>query len=273
MLRILFFGDIVGRVGREAITKVLPEWRGAYEPNLIIANGENIAHGKGVSRDTLKEILDAGVEVVTTGNHIWSFPEAHDLLQEASVPLLRPANFTSKLPGKGFRVFDVGVWRVLVVNLMGQAAMHQHLNSPFEKMDEILEEYGLPGDADGKEMVHVIFVDWHAELTSEKLAMGWYLDGRVSAVLGTHTHVPTADERILPKGTALQADAGMVGAHHSILGVEVESNLRRFLLQVPGKIPPEEQFPAEVNGALVTVDTKTGLATDIKRLRKIVEKE
>lgn len=270
MLNVLFFGDIMGSAGRAALAKILPGWKQRYEAQLTVANGENIAHGKGVSRETLAEVFRAGVDVVTSGNHVWSFKEAWELLGDASLPLLRPANYSMRLPGTGARVFNAGSRRVLVINLMGQVAMHQTLNSPFEKADEILKEYSLPG-GDGAETVHAIVVDWHAETTSEKCAMGWYLDGRVSAVLGTHTHVPTADEHILPKGTAFQSDVGMAGSQHSIIGVEVEPNLKRFLLQVPQKLPVEEGSPAEVNAVLVTVNPETGLAAEIKRLREIVD--
>ncbi len=270
MLNILFFGDVVGSAGRQAVAKVLPDWKKTYAADLVIANGENIAHGKGVSRDTLQELLSSGVDVVTSGNHIWSFKEAFEILADQTIPLLRPANYSAKLPGKGMRIVNVGTRRVLVVNLMGQVDMHVALNSPFEKVDEILEEYGLPGSSGG-EVVHAIVVDWHAEATSEKMAMGWYLDGRVSAVLGTHTHVPTADETILPKGTAYQSDVGMAGSRNSILGVGVESNLKRFLLQTPIKLVVEESSPVDVHATLVTVDPKTGLALAIKRLRETVE--
>lgn len=270
MLNILFFGDIVGSAGRKAVAKILPEWKKTYEADLIIANGENIAHGKGVSKETLQKLFESGVEVVTSGNHIWSFKEAFEILKDQAIPLLRPANYSARLPGRGACVVNVGTRRVLIVNLMGQVAMHVALNSPFEKIDEILEEYGLP-DASSTESVHAIIVDWHAEATSEKLAMGWYLDGRVSAVLGTHTHVPTADELILPKGTAYQSDVGMAGSRNSIIGVRVEPNLKRFLLQTSVKLEVEESSPVDVNAALVTIDPKTGLATGIKRLRETVE--
>jgi 2',3'-cyclic-nucleotide 2'-phosphodiesterase len=276
MLKILFFGDIVGSLGREAVAKTIPQWKKEHDPDLIIANGENIAHGKGVTLETLNEIFAAGVEVVTSGNHIWNFPEAQEILRDENIPLLRPANFSSKLPGKGQRIINVGTRRVLILNLMGQAAMHQHPDSPFEAADKILDDYTLPSQAqrkenEGKEIVHAIILDWHCELTSEKQAMGWHLDGRVSAVLGSHTHVPTADERILPKGTAYISDAGMVGARNSILGVEVEPNLRRFVTQLPSKLAVEERSPADVNAVLVSIDPATGRASDIKRLHQIVE--
>lgn len=272
MLNILFIGDIVGKAGRQIVTKKLSEWKEAHAVDLTIANGENIAHGKGVSRETLQELFSAGVNVVTSGNHIWDFREAFEIFEDASVPLLRPANYSSKLPGKGICVVNAGTRRVLVVNLMGQVAMHQTLDSPFEKIDDILQDYGLPGAA-GAETVHAIIVDWHAEVTSEKLAMGWYLDGKVSAVFGTHTHVPTADERILPGGTARLTDVGMVGSYNSVLGVEIEQNLKRFLLQVPVKLEVAEHSPVEVGAVVVTVDPATGLAKDIRRLREVVEIE
>lgn len=274
MLNILFFGDVVGSAGRTAVARILPEWKRQYGADFIIANGENIAHGKGVTRETLEELLRAGTDAVTSGNHVWSFPETLEILQEGSLPLLRPENYSKKLPGGGVRSFTVGTRRLLLVNLMGQVHMHVTLNSPFEAIDEILEVYALPGDADArstKEVAHAIVVDWHAEATSEKVAMGWHLDGRVSAVLGTHTHVPTADERVLPNGTAFQCDVGMVGARNSILGVEIQSNLKRFRLQVPQKLAVVESSPVDISATLVTIDASTGLATGIQRLHQTVD--
>ena len=273
-MNILFFGDVVGSAGRAAVARVLPEWKHQYGADFIIANGENIAHGKGITRETLQELLRAGVDAVTSGNHIWSFPEAFEILREDSFPLLRPANYSKKLPGSGARSFTVGTRRLLLINLMGQVHMHMTLNSPFEAVDEILETCALPGDMDArgtKEVAHAIVVDWHAETTSEKMAMGWYLDGRVSAVLGTHTHVPTADERVLPCGTAFQCDVGMVGARNSILGVGVAANLKRFRLQVPQKLAVVETSPVDISAAMLAIDASSGLATDIKRLHKTVD--
>ena len=270
MLNILFFGDVVGSAGRAALAKVMPKWKKTYAVDLVVANGENIAHGKGVSGETLKGLLHSGVDVVTTGNHVWDFKEVHDLLRDETLPLLRPGNYSARLPGKGVRIVNVGTRRVLIANLMGQIAMHQTLNSPFEWVDALLEEYGLP-QSGSSQIVHGILLDWHAEATSEKLAMGWYLDGKVSAVLGTHTHVPTADSRILPKGTAFQCDVGMTGSQNSILGVEIEPNLRRFTLQIPVKLEVAEHSPVDVNAALVRLDPATGLATEILRLQEVVE--
>ena len=270
MLNILLIGDIVGSSGRAAVAKVLPSWKAAHNVHFVIANAENVAHGKGVTRETLDEVFACGVDAATSGNHIWAFPEAHDILRDKTVPLLRPGNFSDKLPGKGYRVFNAGTRRILVANFMGQAAMHQHLNSPFEAADKMLSDFGLPG-SDADESVHAIVIDWHCELTSEKKALGWYLDGRVSAVLGTHTHVPTCDERILPKGTAYQSDVGMAGSLNSILGVEVEENLKRFTLQITSRLPVAERSPAEVSATLVAVNPSTGLAERVERLHEIVD--
>jgi 2',3'-cyclic-nucleotide 2'-phosphodiesterase len=260
-MRVLFFGDIVGRPGRQAIKEITPKWRKQYQPDLIIANGENSAHGKGITKDCLDEILGAGVDLVTLGDHTWSQKQVVPLLANKKLPLIRPANFPPGLPGQGYRLFEAGVKKVLVINLIGRVFMRLNYDCPFRKADEILKNEAEQAD--------VIIVDWHAEATAEKICLGWYLDGRVSAVLGTHTHIPTADNRILTQGTAYISDVGMVGPANSSLGAKKEAAIENFLKQK--KFEYEiASGPVEVNAVLIDIDGKNK-AKKIQRIRKIIE--
>jgi len=259
-MKILFFGDIVGRPGREAIKEILPQWQKKYRPDLILANGENLAHGRGVTEKNLKEILAAGIDLVTSGDHIWDQKEAIALLENKEIPLIRPANFPPGLSGQGYHWIKLRTKKILVINLIGRVFMHAQYDDPFRIADEILEEEAQEADA--------IIVDWHAEATSEKVCLGWYLDGRVSAVLGTHTHIPTADARLLPQGTAYISDIGMVGVRDSSLGADKETALRQFLTQIPLKLEVA-QGPVEVNAVLLEIKKKDQ-AEKIKKLQEIV---
>ena len=249
-MKVLMIGDIVGRPGRRAVCEILPGLRRKHGIDLVIANGENAAHGRGITPRIMQELVDAGIDVVTSGNHIWDQKEIIPYI-EAEVPLLRPYNYPSGVPGRGYVVHN----GVLVVNLMGRAFMTD-LDCPFRAMDKLLEEAsGFP---------RTIIVDFHAEATSEKVAMGWYLDGRVSAVLGTHIHVPTADTRLLPKGTAYVTDVGMTAATCSVIGNEIDAVLSRFLTGMPGPLPVAEG-PAVVGAVLLEFDEATGRAVKIER--------
>lgn len=259
-MKILFFGDIVGRPGREAVGKILPKWKKKYHPDLVIANGENAAHGSGITKKTLDEILSSGVDLVTSGDHIWKQKEVSALLNDKEIPLIRPANFSPNLPGQGYRLIKLRTKKVLVINLIGRAFMRQQYDDPFRKADEILEN-----EADSAD---IIIVDWHAEATAEKVCLGWYLDGKVSAVLGTHTHVTTADERILPQGTAYISDIGMVGVRDSSLGRTKEDAIKRYLTQTHVRLEIPEG-PVEVNAVLVEIN-KEGKGKKISRLKEIV---
>lgn len=218
---------------------------------MVIANGENAAHGRGITARNMHELLGAGVDVVTSGNHIWDQKEIISYM-EAQVPLLRPVNYPNGVPGQGYLVQD----GVLVVNLMGRTFMLD-VDCPFRAMDRLLAE--LPS------VPKIVFVDFHADATSEKVAMGWYLDGRVSAVVGSHTHVPTADARVLPKGTAFVSDAGMSGPVISIIGNEIQAVLNRYLTQMPGPLPVAEG-PATIGAVLVEIDDASGRALSIRRV-------
>ncbi len=250
-MRILMIGDVVGRPGRKAVEHFLPGLRREYNLDLVIANGENSAGGIGITPDTAKELCNCGVDVITTGNHVWAKKEIADHL-DGELPIIRPLNFPPGLPGRGF----LEMKGVLVVNIIGRVFIGPY-DCPFRAMDCLLGEV--------KSSSKVIIVDFHAEATSEKVAMGKYLDGRVSAILGTHTHVPTADCYIMPKGTAYITDVGMTGAHDSVLGRGVESVLKSFRTQMPY---PFEIATGDVrmNGVLVTVDGNTGKAERIERI-------
>jgi len=208
--KILFFGDIVGKIGRKAIKKVIGDYKKKYSPDFIIANAENLAHGTGATESTLNEMLEAGINFFTSGNHIWKKKEIISVFEEKRIPLIRPANYPEGAPGQGYQLVEVGTKKLLVVNLLGRVFMKEDMDCPFRKIDEILKKYS-------KENLSGIFVDFHAEVTSENVAFGFYVDGRVSAVVGTHTHIPTADNKILPQGTAYVTDVGMVGARDSVL--------------------------------------------------------
>lgn len=258
-MKVLFFGDIVGRPGREAIKKILPGWKKKYQPDLVIANGENLAHGKGVTEKSLREVLEAGIDLVTSGNHVWQQKQASSLLENKEIPLLRPANWSANVPGQGQKIIEVRTKKILVVNLIGRVFFHRQYDNPFRRIDQILDEFQ---EVDG------IVVDWHAEATSEKQALGWYLDGRASAVLGTHTHIPTADARVLPQGTAYISDIGLVGVRDSILGMDKEIALKGFLFQLPQKLEVAEG-PVEVDAVLVDIINKNK-AKSIEKLQTIV---
>ena len=278
-MRILFFGDVFGRPGREALAYIVPRWKEAHRPDCIIANGENMSHGAGISERSIEALLSAGIQIITGGNHSFEGKNASALLNDSSLPLVRPANMPSDAPGRGFAYFgikngkavsceDVEDAAILVINLIGQTHMRYHYPSPFREADLILEKTIASG---AREMHPPIFVDWHADVSSEKVALGWYLDGRVSAVVGTHGHTPTADARILPNGTGLISDVGMVGPHYSVIGQEITANLERFVRQVPKKIDVAPAPPYEINAVLLDIDDTTKKTTTIRHLRSILE--
>jgi 2',3'-cyclic-nucleotide 2'-phosphodiesterase len=255
-MRILFIGDIVGKPGRDLIRVGLSALIDYHAIDFVIANVENAAGGFGITREIGDQLLDVGVEVMTSGNHIWDKREALDYIG-VEPRLLRPANYPSGVPGNGSYVARsrTGV-SVAVVNLMGRVFM-LNIDDPFAAALRQIDAL--------KTRTRIIFVDFHAEATSEKLAMGWHLDGKVTAVVGTHTHVQTADERILPQGTAYLTDAGMTGPHDSIIGVEIEPALSRFLNALPSKFETATANP-RLNGVVVEADEATGRAVDVERI-------
>ena len=226
-----------------------------HAADLCILNGENAAGGFGISEENVEEFFSAGADVITTGNHIWNRREASELLSR-EVRLLRPANYPDGTPGRGLFVAETASGPVAVVNLMGRVFMPP-VNCPFREADHILEALAPE--------VRIVFIDLHAEATSEKVAMGWYLDGRVSALIGTHTHVQTADERVLPKGCAYLSDAGMTGPADSVIGIKAQLALKRFLSGVPHRFEVATG-PAQFNGAVMEVDETSGRALSIERI-------
>jgi 2',3'-cyclic-nucleotide 2'-phosphodiesterase len=231
--RVLFIGDIVGEPGRTALTATLPSLVDRYEPTLVIANGENVAGGLGITKRTAEKLFDAGIDVLTTGNHVYRHRDVYPFLDQTD-RIVRPANYLDSNPGRGYTVIEKDGVRWGVVNLSGNVFMHAaHL--AFHVIDRVLGR--LRNEAD------VVVVDFHAETTSEKVALGWHLDGRVLAVLGTHTHVPTADGRVLPQGTAFISDVGMTGARGGVIGVKREQIIERFVTQMPVKFETAEEDP------------------------------
>lgn len=249
-MRVLFIGDVVGGPGRRGLKAAMPELRDRHRPDLTIVNGENSAGGMGITEKTAKAIFDAGADVITSGNHVYRHREAYDFLDRAE-RVVRPANYPHANPGRGHVVVEAAGKRVGVINLSGAIGL-QVARSPFHEVDSILERI----EAD------CVIVDFHAEVTSEKVAMGWHLDGRVAAVFGTHTHVPTADARVLPGGTAYISDVGMTGSRTSVLGVKPEQVLEAMITQMPVKFETAED-DVWVMGAAVEVDER-GLADSIE---------
>jgi 2',3'-cyclic-nucleotide 2'-phosphodiesterase len=252
--RVLFIGDIVGEPGRAALNSTLPGLIEQHEPALVIANGENVAGGLGITKRTALKLLDSGIDVLTTGNHVYRHREVYPFLDESD-RIVRPANYLESNPGRGHTVIEKDGVRWAVVNLSGNVFMTAAY-SPFHVVDRVLSK--LRDDAD------VVVVDFHAETTSEKIAMGWHLDGRVLAVLGTHTHVPTADGRVLPQGTAFVSDVGMTGARGGVIGVKREQIIERFITQMPVKFETAEEDPW-LMGALIGV-REDGLASSFEQI-------
>lgn len=264
-MKILFFGDIVGSIGRQALAKTLPDIKKKHKPDLVIANVENLAHGFGVTKKTLEELRTCGVDFFTSGNHIFKNKGYEEVLRDPllSELIIRPANYPPGTPGVGEKVVRVAEKSMLVVNLMGRVFFKEQYDDPFRGLDAILARHA-------SEDLAAIIVDFHAEATSEKYGLGWYADGRVSAVLGTHTQVATADWRILPRGTAYVTDVGPVAGRNGIIGFQKEGPLTTFLTQQPRPKIVLEEGPVEVNGILVTIDPKTHLATAIEKIWKEV---
>jgi hypothetical protein len=254
-LRILAIGDIVGKPGRAAVGELLPGLCHEYDVDLVVGNGENAAGGLGLTLSTARELFDAGIDVITSGNHIWAHKEIIAYL-DSELALLRPLNYPPTNPGRGYLFRN----NTLIVNLVGRVFMGA-FDCPFRAMDKLIAELEVKSIP--------IIVDFHAEATSEKVAMGRYLDGRVSAVLGTHTHVGTIDAHILPGGTAYVSDIGMVGPLNSVIGVDPDSSISGFLTQVPRRLSVGKG-KVSFDAILVEVDEKTGKATDISRINRIV---
>ncbi|MFC2051200.1 TIGR00282 family metallophosphoesterase [Chloroflexota bacterium] len=253
---VLAIGDIIGKPGRQAVKELLPGLRQQYELDLVVANGENVAGGLGLTPNTAIELLNAGVDVLTSGNHIWAHKAIIPHL-DGEMPILRPLNYPPGVPGRGYLIKK----HTMVVNLIGRTFIGD-FDCPFRAMDQLLAELSHKPP--------VIIIDFHAEATSEKMAMGRYLDGRVSAVLGTHTHVGTIDTQLLPQGTAYVTDIGMTGPINSIIGDDTEAVLQRFLTAIPHRLPVG-QGKTMLNSVLVRVDDETGKAISINRIYQEME--
>lgn len=251
-MRLLFIGDVVGAPGRAGLAAAMPELRERYEPDLVVVNGENSAGGMGITEKTANSLFNAGANVITTGNHVYRHRDAYAFLNRTD-RVVRPANYPHANPGRGYTVVEAGDLRAGVINLSGAVDLRV-ARSPFHDVDSILEKIECD----------FAIVDFHAEVTSEKVAMGWHLDGRVAAVLGTHTHVPTADARVLPGGTAFISDVGMTGSRNSVLGVKTEQALASLITQMPVRFETAED-DVWVMGAVVTINSR-GLADSIEQV-------
>ncbi|MBS4031313.1 MAG: TIGR00282 family metallophosphoesterase [Clostridiales bacterium] len=260
-MRILMIGDVVGRPGRLCLRDMLPRIIENYRIDFIIANGENLASGTGFNEKTAQEVFTYGVDVLTMGNHVWDKKEALEYIEKEN-RIVRPANYPPGTPGSGSRIFLCGEVKVGVLNISGRVFMPA-LDCPFRSA---LQEISVL-----KKETSVVIVDFHAEATSEKIAMGRFLDGKVSAVLGTHTHVQTADERIFAGGTAYITDVGMTGPYESILGIEPEIIIRKFITQLPARFEVAKGETYQFNGVIVEIDSETGLALKIERFSDLHE--
>lgn len=257
-MKLLFIGDIVGNLGRETLKVMLPKLKQKYQPDFVIVNGENAAGGRGITQKIAKEFYQWGVDLITMGNHTWDQKEIFDFIEE-DPQLIRPANFPPGTPGRGIGYVSHPKGNLAVINLQGTTFLPP-IDSPFRIADELL--------ATIKSKAKYILVDFHAEATSEKIAMGWYLDGKVSAIVGTHTHVPTADARVLPNGTAFITDVGMVGPRDGVLGMQRDAVLKKFITQLPVRFEVESgdwQF----NAVCIELDSSTGMAKKIEPIQRV----
>jgi metallophosphoesterase (TIGR00282 family) len=255
-VKLLFIGDIIGKPGREALSRELHRIVDRHRVDLVIANGENAAGGFGLTEETAQDLFKCGVQMITSGNHIWDKKDALEYIKREE-RIVRPANYPEGTPGKGSTIVRTpGGVKVGILNLEGRVFMN-NLDCPFRCADREIAKL--------KEETPIVFVDFHAEATSEKISLGWYLDGRVCAVIGTHTHVQTADERILTAGTAYMTDAGMTGAFDSVIGVKKEEAILKFVTQRPAKFEVAKK-DIRINGVVIEVDEKTGLPLGIERI-------
>ncbi|MDA5107293.1 MULTISPECIES: TIGR00282 family metallophosphoesterase [Brevibacillus] len=255
-MKLLFIGDIMGAPGRDIVKAYLPLLKRKYQPTFLVANGENAAHGRGITEKIAKELFEGGVQAITLGNHAWDNKEIYEFI-DSEPRLIRPANFPAGAPGQGITYIKQPEGELAVINLQGRSFLPP-LECPFQTADKLVEQ--------ARKRTKYIFVDFHAEATSEKQALAWYLDGRVSAVVGTHTHVQTADERVLPQGTGFLCDVGMCGPMNGILGMEREAVIRKFLTQLPVRFEVAGE-PAQLNAVLITLDKATGHAKKLERIR------
>lgn len=260
MLKILFFGDIMGRVGRRGLEAKIDDYKKKYKPDLIVANAENLAHGKSITEKTLTAMIEAGIDFFTSGNHIFKKKEAFEILNSKKYNnIIRPQNYPKPVAGHGYRLLELGSKNILMINLMGRVFIREDFDCPFKAFDKIYKKFA-------NKKIHATIVDFHAEATSEKISLAHYVDGRASAVLGTHTHVATADNRILNDGTAFVSDVGFVGATDSVIGVDKNDIIKGFLTQLPQPHNIPEEGECTINAVLVEVNPRNGKAKSIKRV-------
>ena len=252
---ILCLGDIVGVTGRYAVRRHLEEIKLEHNIDFVIANGENAANGVGITRDTAAELFNSGIDVLTTGNHVWNNRDVFALIGNEN-RLLRPYNYPNESPGLGYYIYDSDDFKIGVLNLMGRTFL-EPLDCPFKKANIAIKHL--------KEKTNIIFIDFHAEATAEKIAFSYYLEGQVTCIFGTHTHVQTADEKILSSHTAYISDIGMCGSYDSVIGMKKEAAIARFVSKIPHRFEVETTKPM-INGIIVQVDTQTGKASSIKRI-------
>lgn len=263
MIKIIFFGDIFGRPGRDAIKKILPELKKQYSPDLIIANAENLAHGTGVTSSTIAEMREAGIDIFTSGNHVFDRPEAAEsILNSPNSPLLRPANYPSEDPGKGVKLINIKGSNIVIFNLLGRVFMKEDVEDPFATAQRIINQY--------KKDTNIFIADFHAEATSEKIALLHYLDGQMSLLVGTHTHIPTADYKITKKGTAYTTDLGMVGPADSVIGLTKDTIIKQYLTQIKQKHDIPEDGGLEINAIYIEIDENTGKAIGIEKIYRTI---
>ncbi len=257
-MKVLFIGDIFGKTGRKMVRKILPSLKEKHAIDLVIANAENSAHGRGTTPKILAELRNAGLDFFTSGNHIWQNHTIFEELEDKKSDLIRPANYPPEVKGYGHKIIKAKGKKILIINLIGRVFLKADFDCPFREVDEIL--------AENKGKYDIALVDFHAEATSEKAAMRHYLDGRVSAVLGTHTHIPTADAQITKKGTGYVTDLGMVGARDSVIGLQKDAIIQKFLTQTPTRHEVEEHGEIEFDSVLLDIDEKTGKTKSIEQL-------
>ena len=255
-MRVMLVGDVIGRPGRRAFRKYVQQLRKEKGIDVVIANGENSAAGKGLTRTSLDELYSGGADIVTTGNHVWDKKDVLEFIDSEPF-LIRPANYPEGAPGKGYCLYPFKAKTIGVMNLSGRSFMPA-LDCPFQKVDELLKEM--------QDQCDIIFLDFHAETTSEKMAMGWYLDGRVNGVVGTHTHIQTSDARVLPQGTAYITDLGMVGPWNSVLGGQTDKIIYKFITGLPVRFEVEEQGPQVFSAIIVEIDDKTNKTLGIESI-------
>ncbi|MCX6746034.1 MAG: TIGR00282 family metallophosphoesterase [Candidatus Parcubacteria bacterium] len=263
-IKILFLGDIFGKIGRQGTKKILPEFKVNYQPDFIFANAENLAHGRGVTESTLNELKELGIDLFTSGNHVFDKEGARKILDQKNPILIRPANYLGDVPGTGEKIVKVGRKSLLVLNLIGRVFFKEDFACPFQVADRILQKYA-------QEKLNGIFVDFHAEATSEKKALGFYLDGKVSAILGTHTHVQTSDEIILEKGTAFITDVGMTGPKDSVIGLEKETIINNFIYGSTKSADVPEKGICQINCVYLEINPTNQQAVKIERINTEVE--